>query len=184
MEPNSSQFFTLRDCLARRLVARTNAPDSADAADDLGEVAHFLALELWSALPASLHEATYETRTSVPDPESDALPLAALPVAFGDTLVAYGLASDGDGALALARRVLADFVADACAPPPVWSATRADACELCERDVSLTYHHLIPRSTHARVLKKRWHPESQLNSVAWLCRSVVHISLRAARRRC
>jgi hypothetical protein len=170
MEPTSTQFFTLRDCLARRLVARTNAPDSVDAAEDLADFAQWLALELWTALPSSLQEATYETRDSVPDPESESFPLDTLSVSFIETLVTYELASDEEGAAVLAHKVLVDYIADACAPPPVWSATRADACEICERDVSLTYHHLIPRSTHARVLKKKWHPESQLNSVAWLCR--------------
>jgi 5-methylcytosine-specific restriction endonuclease McrA len=52
----------------------------------------------------------------------------------------------------------------------VWSATRAAACELCARDwVPLTYHHLVPRSTHERALKRGWHAEWELNKVAWLC---------------
>ena len=42
--------------------------------------------------------------------------------------------------------------------------------EICEREVPLTYHHLIPREVHDKVLKKKWHPEAMLNSVAWLCR--------------
>lgn len=35
----------------------------------------------------------------------------------------------------------------------------------------MTYHHLIPKSTHERVLKRGWHTEDKLNSVAWLCRA-------------
>lgn len=35
----------------------------------------------------------------------------------------------------------------------------------------LTYHHLIPKAAHARVLKRGWHTEDRLNSVAWLCRA-------------
>ena len=27
-----------------------------------------------------------------------------------------------------------------------------------------------PREVHAKALKKKWHPEAMLNSVAWLCR--------------
>jgi len=43
--------------------------------------------------------------------------------------------------------------------------------------VPLTYHHLIPREVHRKVLKRGWHREDMLNSVAWLCRpchSMVH----------
>lgn len=57
-------------------------------------------------------------------------------------------------------------------PPPIWTTTRTTHCELCERDwVPLTYHHLIPKSTHDRVRKRGWHGEEVLNSVAWLCRA-------------
>ena len=38
------------------------------------------------------------------------------------------------------------------------------------------YHHLIPRSTHHKVLKKGCHPETMPNSVAWLCRCVTSTS--------
>jgi hypothetical protein len=59
------------------------------------------------------------------------------------------------------------------APPvPIWSSTRTSACELCQREwIPLTYHHLIPKSTHAKVLKRGWHEERELGSVAWLCRA-------------
>lgn len=64
------------------------------------------------------------------------------------------------------------YISAVTAPPPIWSTTRTTACELCERDwVPLTYHHLIPRSTHDRVMKRGWHTEDKLNSVAWLCRA-------------
>jgi len=58
-----------------------------------------------------------------------------------------------------------------CAPP---SSTKhvASECEICERSwIPLTYHHLIPRSVHAKALKRRWHTEDKLNSVSWLCRA-------------
>lgn len=35
----------------------------------------------------------------------------------------------------------------------------------------LTYHHLIPRSTHEKVVKRGWHEGWRLNAVAWLCRA-------------
>lgn len=84
--------------------------------------------------------------------------------------MSYGIAADEDGARDILRRVLEQFAQEALAPPPAWSSTRAAECEICERDVPLTYHHLIPRATHAKALKRKWHPEALLNSVAWLCR--------------
>ena len=58
------------------------------------------------------------------------------------------------------------------AGPPVWATTRTDACEICERDwIPLSYHHLIPRAVHAKVVKRGWHAEWVLGSVAWLCRA-------------
>lgn len=143
---------------------------SSAASDDsdIDDFASYLADEVFPSLPETLQRATYETREAVPD--SDDMGLDNTPVSFTDTLISYGLADDLEGALQLLRKAIGDYVDDACAPPPIWSATRALECEMCERRVPLTYHHLIPRSTHAKALKKGWHPESMLNSVAWLCR--------------
>ncbi|KIL66926.1 hypothetical protein M378DRAFT_355522 [Amanita muscaria Koide BX008] len=51
------------------------------------------------------------------------------------------------------RRTLVNYIDEACATPParIWSLTRTTECEICEIVVLLTYHHLIPRSTHAKV---------------------------------
>ncbi|KAG1749375.1 hypothetical protein EDD22DRAFT_828503, partial [Suillus occidentalis] len=60
------------------------------------------------------------------------------------------------------------------------SSTHTKECKICEREEQSTYyyHHLIPRSTHAKVLKNdklRW---SGLRSHLWLlctpCHSAVH----------
>jgi hypothetical protein len=68
--------------------------------------------------------------------------------------------------------VLTAYITSATSPPPIWSTTRTTECELCRRDwINLTYHHLIPKSTHERVRKRNWHSEEMLNSVAWLCRA-------------
>ena len=68
--------------------------------------------------------------------------------------------------------MLTEYIAAVTSGPPAWSTTRADACEICDRDwIPLSYHHLIPRGVHAKVLKKGWHDEWMLNSVAWLCRA-------------
>lgn len=101
--------------------------------------------------------------------------VAVIPPSAADSLGSYGLLqSDYD--LNDLRRfitpVLESYIASATAAPPIWSATRTDFCELCEREwIPTTYHHLIPRSTHAKVIKRGWHPEEKLNSVAWLCRA-------------
>ncbi|KIL66599.1 hypothetical protein M378DRAFT_160599 [Amanita muscaria Koide BX008] len=167
-----ARYQTFKDCLAQSLLARLGGSDENS---DLDEFSLYLSSESWPILPSSLQNATYESRSSVPDP--DALPLTSLPNSFIDTLMAYGITSDVDESILFLRRVLVHYIDEACAAPPVWSSTRTTECEICEREVPVTYHHLIPRSTHAKVLKRRWHPESMLNSVAWLCRqchSVVH----------
>lgn len=155
--------------MARRILVQS-VSDEADSSE-LDEFASYLATESWPTIPPALQEATYEVRSDAPDP--DTLPLDSISPAFVDTLVSYRLASDPDAALEFLRKCITDYAQEACAPPPIWSSTRTTECEICEREVALTYHHLIPRSTHAKVLKRKWHPESMLNSVAWLCRSVV-----------
>ncbi|KAJ7479591.1 hypothetical protein FB451DRAFT_1239362 [Mycena latifolia] len=173
----SPQIFILKDCLARRLLSCSelrNSPESES--DGLDDFAAYLAHEVWPTLPAAFLSASYETRLTLPS-DVDSIPLDATPVSFTDSLVSYGLAADADRAQIFLRKVLADYADAACAPPPVWSTTRTTECEICERAVPLTYHHLIPRSTHAKARKKGWHAESVLNSVAWLCRpchTVVH----------
>ncbi|KAI0052797.1 hypothetical protein FA95DRAFT_1601497 [Auriscalpium vulgare] len=165
MEP---QFYIFKDCLAQQIIARSPADASAETAD-LDDFVTFLASEVWSHLPSALCSATYDTRATCPD--LDTLPLDHTPPSVTDTLVAYGLARDWDDDVeTLLRRTLAAYVAEACAPPPIWAATRTTECEICARAVPLTYHHLIPRSMHAKVLKRKWHPESMINAVAWLCR--------------
>ena len=158
----SEQFSTFKDCLARRFIVLPHDPS------DLDDFTSYLATEVWPFLPPSLHSASYDTRADLPDPST--IPLDTTPTSFIDTLVSYGLSADDDAALRLLRKAVEEYVALATAPPPPWGTTRTETCELCERAVPLTYHHLIPRSTHTKVLKSKWHPERMLNSVAWLCR--------------
>lgn len=169
--PSSLQFSTFKDCIARRILSHpeTQAQDSSE----LNDFSSYLASEAWSTLPSEIHIASYSKDAPIPD--ADSIPLDATTTAFIDTLIAYGFASDPDEALSFLRKALKDYISDACAAPPPWSATRTSECEICERDVPLTYHHLIPRSTHVKVLKKKWHPEEMLGSVAWLCRCVTTI---------
>lgn len=87
------------------------------------------------------------------------------------------MVDDAAAAERLLREVIGEYSDAACAPPPVWSHTRPGECEMCERAVPLTYHHLVPKETHKKVLKRGWHEKWVLDSVAWLCRpchSFVH----------
>lgn len=169
----SLQFSLFKDSIARQLLrhAEMNADDEDINHSDtsaLHEFATYLATESWRTQPQYVIEATYENRHKVPDVDSISLEVTS--TAFVDTLISYGLASDSEEALIFLRKALSDYIEHACSPPPIWSSTRTTECEICEREVPLTYHHLIPRSTHSKVLKKGWHHESMLNSVAWLCR--------------
>eukprot|EP00667_Euglena_gracilis_P020900 EG_transcript_22709 len=50
-------------------------------------------------------------------------------------------------------------------------------CEMCERRTPLTFHHLIPKSTHADMLKRNVFPKSELSRGIRICRpchSAVH----------
>lgn len=50
-------------------------------------------------------------------------------------------------------------------------------CKICERNMRLTRHHLIPRETHKRYLKQGKYTKEQLNQTAAICRmchSAIH----------
>jgi len=171
----SVQFSLFKDSIARQLLRHPemvtdNDPHHSSDTSALDDFATYLATESWRTQPQSVKEATYENRDKVPD--IDSISLEVTSTAFVDTLISYGLESDTEEALKFLRKALSDYVENACSPPPVWSSTRTTECEICEREVPLTYHHLIPRSTHNKVLKQGWHHEAMLNSVAWLCRRV------------
>ncbi|KAG1742438.1 hypothetical protein EDB19DRAFT_1701062 [Suillus lakei] len=171
-EGNTWQFSIFKDCFSRRIIAQSRPSSqslSTNDDSDLDELTSYLAGETWQSLPLSLHEATHESRPKITDPNG--ISLDTLPGTVNDTLAPYySLTTDLDSSQIFVRNVLRDFISEACAPPPVWSSTRTKECEICEREVRLTYHHFIPRSTHAKVLKRRLHPESTISSVAWLCR--------------
>lgn len=180
----SQNFSLFRDCLASRVLfslsadrskaigsAQTPTSEAGDS-DDLADFTSYLACEAWPSLPSSLRALTHELAKASGEPDADDIPLTTLPPAFSDTLTSYSLisAEDADAPQHFLRKVIASYIPLAVTPPPVWSSTRATECEICEREVPLTYHHLIPRSVHAKVLKRGWHKEEMLGSVAWLCR--------------
>ena len=91
---------------------------------------------------------------------------------MSESLSAYDLLTPGASLSSMFTSALSEYVAAVAAPSPVWLATRAAACEICQRGwMPLTYHHLIPKDVHEKVLKRKWHEEWRLNSVAWLCRA-------------
>ncbi|KAI4665042.1 uncharacterized protein J4E79_003341 [Alternaria viburni] len=154
-------------------------------AEDLGEFIEYLSTLIFPFLPAELRTLTHSIfkdsptlqnlyTTPLSSSTSTAL-LHTIPPTAIDSLESYGLlppTSDTIDQHNLLTPLLTTYISAVTAPPPIWSSTRATACELCSRDwVPLTYHHLIPKAAHARVRKRGWHTEDKLNSVAWLCRA-------------
>ncbi|KAJ5818700.1 hypothetical protein N7474_004291 [Penicillium riverlandense] len=161
----------------------TSTSERADP-EELAEFIDFLASETFAALPESLQNLsyaavqhdpnlanTYNTDTSLNRNTLDTL-TSPIPVEITDSLTVYGIISSPDNLPDFLSPVLSEYISSVTAAPPVWIQTRAEACEICERDwIPLSYHHLIPRGVHAKVRKKGWHDEWMLNSVAWLCRA-------------
>ena len=96
----------------------------------------------------------------------------AVDLSVSDTLCVYGLIPESSEFPSFLHQIFRDYITAVTASPPPWNETRTTACQICGRDwISLTYHHLIPKEVHAKALKRSWHPEWLLNSVAWLCRA-------------
>ncbi len=150
----------------------------------------YLALEIFTHLPAPLRALTYSTWLNTPslqtlysDPLSPARItsiLNPLPPTITDTLTTYSLLAPNQTTTEFVTPILTAYFTTLITPPPAAYQQRllATECEICQRSwIPLTYHHLIPRCVHAKVLKRGWHTEDQLNNVAWLCRpchSFVH----------
>ncbi|KAF6815603.1 YisB protein [Colletotrichum sojae] len=169
---------------------KTDDTAAADA-DDMIEFSSYLASEAFESFPEDLRTLTHAAYAADPDlPSRFSLPLTGSDVAdllptlspsVSDSLEAYGIIDpEKQGAHEFLAPVLSEYIAALTAPPPPPRSTRADAegCELCGRDwIGLTYHHLIPRMVHEKVVKRGWHREDELGNVAWLCRlchSFVH----------
>ena len=143
----------------------------------LEEFAEFIADDCYDSLPDALKKLSHENtddKYTLPLSLSTIEGLAeGVPPSVTDSLTSYGLISPprSDTQTFLVP-ILNAYIKAVTTPPPKWIETRTTACEICERDwIPLSYHHLIPRQTHAKVLKRGLHPEAQLNSVAWLCRA-------------
>lgn len=138
-----------------------------------GEAFYSLPLEAQSLSYSQIQEDRLLNRKYQTDAISDST-LEALAQCFpsdaAESLAAYGFIPHVSDVHLLLHPVLTEYLTSLNSGPPAWHATRPSACEICERDwVPLSYHHLIPRSTHAKVLKRKWHEEHMLNRVAWLC---------------
>ncbi|CAG7852748.1 SubName: Full=Uncharacterized protein {ECO:0000313/EMBL:CCA74432.1} [Serendipita indica DSM 11827] len=187
---------TLKDCTAYQVIQASSGlqkkkgrsikqkqPDAElsqdELAEELDEFISYLTQEAYEALPESLKS----NSTQLDESQVEKLQLASIPVppAFAESLVTYSLVeSEGDAEDAFQSIMkafteeLSSLVTEAreASLPPKhgWKSTRCENCEICHRDVPLTYHHLIPRSTHDKVLRRKWHPPEMLNVVAWLCR--------------
>ncbi|KAL2824609.1 hypothetical protein BDW59DRAFT_83750 [Aspergillus cavernicola] len=150
--------------------------------EDLADFIDFIATEIFTNLPLPLQSLTYSSLQHSPSLSNTYLttPLTPqtlesltnpLPTTIPDTLTTYGYTPTLDTP-SLLSRALTEYIPAVNRPPPIWIHTRASACEICERDwIPLSYHHLIPKGVHEKVVKKGWHDEWMLNSVAWLCRA-------------
>ena len=148
----------------------------------LADFSDYLASEIFHSLPEPLGILTYHSSSTLPHEYT--LPLTPttieditshLPPSVPDTLISYSLITPPESdTTTFLSPILTSYISHQLTPPPPPSTTRpaSNECELCSRThLPLTYHHLIPKSTHARCLKRGWHREEDLNRVAWLCRA-------------
>ncbi|KAL8844437.1 MAG: hypothetical protein Q9205_002641 [Flavoplaca limonia] len=151
-------------------------------AEELAEFIDYIANDLFSSFPSDVQSLSYaktqndpRSRERFSDPLSTAVIdqiLATISPSIAESFEAYNLLDSEADLPRFLIPVFQEYVNAATAAPPVWSNTRASACEICERDwIPLTYHHLIPKQIHAKAIKRGWHEEWRLNSVAWLCRA-------------
>ena len=161
----------------------SNTEDAITDTSQLVDFSDYLAGEVFPSLPSAIRTISYQAiQADIALSDKWSLPLSLatyeevadlVPPSVTDSLQAYSLISPPASDLqTFLSPVIATYLTAATAAPPKWIETRLSACEICERDwVPLTYHHLIPRAVHAKVLKRGWHEERELNSVAWLCRA-------------
>lgn len=162
----SSNFSLLRELLTSALFPKSSN-NNAEVAD-LADTIHYLTSTLFTSLPPSLQ------RLSPDDSPASPSVLPPVPPEPLETLTAYSLHPEPEDLL---QSVLESYLVAATTAPPVEKPQKVTECEICEREVPLTYHHLIPRSEHKFVLKRGWHPKEELSRAAWLCRpchSFVH----------
>lgn len=138
----------------------------------------YIACEVFTSLPHDLRTLNHKLYTNdlamqdryadpLPPSTRDAITSTQSPDAI-ESLTSY---TDPQN---LTLNAVTAYISIVTAAPPAPSTTRPESneCEICGRDqLPLTYHHLIPKDSHAKVLKRGWHPEEDLNNVAWICRA-------------
>lgn len=145
-------------------------------------VFQYLATEIFDSFPRELQSLSYsaaQNDSRLAEMFTDPISSASLdrimtnvPSSVAESLETYGLLEEQSDFPKFLAPILQEYVNAATAAPPIWSTTRTTACEICEREwIPLSYHHLIPKQTHAKAVKRGWHEEWRLNSVAWLCRA-------------
>lgn len=172
--------------------AETDSSAQETDAKELAEFIDYIASEIFSSLPDDLKGLEHHIWVASPVlQERYTLPLEIefvsstvlrdLDPSIAESLVAYGIIPSGplptpsdahSGTATLLAPVLTTYISSASAapPPPISTKADADGCELCGRDwINLSYHHLIPRMVHAKVVKRGWHRADELQNVAWLC---------------
>jgi hypothetical protein len=154
-------------------------------AEELADFVDYIAAETFDSLPTELKTLDHysyakdeqlQSRYALPLTGDDiASLLPSLNPSVAESLLTYGITDeDKQGTSEFLAPVLTAFLTSVSTPPPTPSSTRSrvTACELCGRDwIPLTYHHLIPRFVHSKAVKRGWHREEDLQSVAWLCRA-------------
>lgn len=161
-------------------------PDTGRDAEELADFIDYLADEVFDALPIELQEIDHRTwRGSEKLQDQFSLPLTAaslqainFPPSISETLITYDLVAPDptltshlpSTAEAFLAPVVTSYLSTLTAPPAASRVTRASECEICERPwIPLSYHHLIPRMVHDKVVKRGWHSKEDLQNVAWLC---------------
>lgn len=153
-------------------------------AESLSEFTDYISALAFNSLPVELRNITHRIWADNPTlKDTYNLPLTTSDIAthilptldpdIASSLTAYSIIRPpAEDMTTLLAPVLTSYLTTITTPPPIPSATRAEACEICERDwVPLTYHHLIPRAVHDKVVRRGWHRREDLQSVAWLCRA-------------
>jgi hypothetical protein len=157
--------------------------DAARDGEELSEFIDYIATETFDAVPEELQTLTHyiwaesstlQARYPLPlTGEHIASLLPTLDPSISDSLTTYsiidGISQSVNEFLA---PVLSSYISQVTAapPPPISTKAQATECEICGRDwIPLTYHHLIPRFVHEKVLKRGWHRPEELENVAWLC---------------
>ncbi|KAL7273503.1 hypothetical protein RUND412_003641 [Rhizina undulata] len=148
MYSDSPNLSILRECLTAPIIRKASLEKKASSntdndAAELSDFIDYLTTEIYSSLPRALQSACYNDLATNPS-LSTPPPSLPIPTTFSDSLLNYNLVADDDDVQKLFAAAIKEYLEAACAPPPVWSETRKEECEICERNVPLTYHHLIP----------------------------------------